>query len=191
DLALRLVHQLDDGHVLEEIDLPAVLVEARLELARRPERALRCLQDGRLDGLDEDLLVDALLLRDLIEDLAEARLRGGCSCDRCHDNFSVYLFFLRFATHHLRPPRFFGCGESSNTKLASATSSSGASIGLLSTSTRTRPSGAASSKPRSTRCPSGAGRRSFTRARRPANLAKSAAVRSGRSSPGELTSTFY
>jgi hypothetical protein len=60
-------------HVLKEIDLAAVLVEARLELARRPEGALRGFQDGRLDRLDEDLLLDPLLFRDLLEDLTEAR----------------------------------------------------------------------------------------------------------------------
>ena len=75
DLALGLGHLLDDGHVLEEVDLAGVLVEARLELAGRPEDALRGLQDGRLDRLDEDLLVDPLLLRDLLEDAPEARVR--------------------------------------------------------------------------------------------------------------------
>ncbi len=78
-------HGLDHGHVLEEVDLPGVLVEARLELAGRAEDALRGLQDRGLDRLDEDLLVDPLLLRDLIEDAAEARLRGRHRCHRCHD----------------------------------------------------------------------------------------------------------
>ena len=36
DLALGLVDLLDDGHVLEEVDLAGVLVEARFELAVGP-----------------------------------------------------------------------------------------------------------------------------------------------------------
>ncbi len=53
DLAVVVGRVVDDGHVLEEVDLAGVLVEARLELAVRPEDALRGLQDGLLDGLDE------------------------------------------------------------------------------------------------------------------------------------------
>ena len=56
-------HVFDDGHVLEQVDVAGVLVEARFELARRTERRLRRLEDRRLHRLDQDLLVDALLLR--------------------------------------------------------------------------------------------------------------------------------
>src|SRR6185369_14130217 len=75
DLPLRLAHGLDHGHVLEEVDLAGVLVEAGFKLTGRPEDALGGLEDRRLDSLDQDLLVDPLLFRDLLEDAAEARVR--------------------------------------------------------------------------------------------------------------------
>ncbi len=71
DFALRVGDFLDDGHVLEEVDVPAVLVETSLELPSRPEGGLRGLENGGLHRLDEDLLVDALLLGDLLDDAAE------------------------------------------------------------------------------------------------------------------------
>src|SRR5262249_17923165 len=92
DFAFGLDHVLDDGHVLKEVDLARVLVESSFELARRPEDALSGLQDRRFDRLDEDLLLDPLLLRDLLEDAAEARLRTRHRCHRCHD--SVFSCFV-------------------------------------------------------------------------------------------------
>ncbi len=70
DLAVGLSDLFDDGHVLEEIDVAALFVEAGFELAGRTERSLRCLQNGRLHRLDEHLFVDALLLGHLLDDRA-------------------------------------------------------------------------------------------------------------------------
>jgi hypothetical protein len=56
DLAVVVGHVVDHGHVLEEVDLAGVLVEARLELAVGAEDALRGLEDRLFDGLDEAVL---------------------------------------------------------------------------------------------------------------------------------------
>jgi hypothetical protein len=81
DLALGERHRLDDGHVLEEIDVAGVRVVPGLELAVRAERRLRGLQDRRLHGFDQNLLVDALLLGHLLDDCAETV--GRAECMRC------------------------------------------------------------------------------------------------------------
>ena len=64
NLAVFVRDVVDDGHVLEEVDLAGFLVEARFELAIRSEHALGRLEDRLFDGLDEPRLVDPLVLRD-------------------------------------------------------------------------------------------------------------------------------
>ena len=82
DLALRFLDRFHHGHVLEEIDVTRVGIEARLELARWPERGLRGLEDRCLHRLDEDLLVDALFLGDLLDNAAEIDVEARSV--RCH-----------------------------------------------------------------------------------------------------------
>ena len=74
DLAVVVGHVVDHGHVLEEVDLAGVLVEARLELAVRAEHALRRLEDGLFDRLHEARLVDPLVLRDHLDRLEEGEV---------------------------------------------------------------------------------------------------------------------
>ena len=99
DLALGLGDRLDDGHVLEEVDLAGLFVEARLELARRAEGALRRLEDGRFDGLDEDLLVDALFFRDLLQDEAEVGFGTGRGGLCGHDGMPLSVSLVCRASH--------------------------------------------------------------------------------------------
>ena len=106
----------DHGHVLEEVDLPGVLVEAGLELAVRAEGALRGLEDGCLDRLDQDLLVDALVLGDHFDGREEADIGALRSGLGCHGHF-LETFFLPG----------FGAGPNSKTRLAFSTSSRGTS----------------------------------------------------------------
>ena len=154
DLALRLGHGLDHGHVLEEVDLAGVVVEPGLELAGGTEDALRGLEDGRLDRLHEDLLLDPLLFRDLLEDAAEAAVGARHRCHRCHDSFSLLIRLRRPGGARrglaLRVLPFgaalglalaLGSAISSKTRLASATSANGTSMRLPSTTTATAPLG--------------------------------------------------
>ena len=53
---------------LENLDLPDIGVVLSLEGPLRSERLLGRRHHGRLDGFDEDLLVDALFLRHLLDD---------------------------------------------------------------------------------------------------------------------------
>jgi hypothetical protein len=76
DLALRVLHVLDDRHVLEEIDVARVAVEARLELPGHPEGPLRGREDRLLHGLDQDAGFDALLFADLLDDGVERNARA-------------------------------------------------------------------------------------------------------------------
>ena len=67
----RIGHDRED---LEEIDLPLVLVVAGLQVPLHPEVALRGAADGLLEDLDEPGAVDALVLRDLVEDEVEVHV---------------------------------------------------------------------------------------------------------------------
>ena len=58
---------LDHRAKLEELDLAALLVEARLDLLLGPELAARRLLHRLLEGLDDGGLVDALVLGDLVD----------------------------------------------------------------------------------------------------------------------------
>src|SRR5690606_16535038 len=80
DLPLRVFDLLDDGHVLEQIDVAVVFVEPRLELTRWPERRLGSLENRSLHRFDEDLLFDALFLGDLLDDASEIDVEASC----CH-----------------------------------------------------------------------------------------------------------
>ena len=80
DLAVVVGHVVDDGHVLEEVDLAGVLVEAGLELAVGAEDALGGLEDGLFDRLDEARLVDPLVLRDHLDRLKEGEIAGPVCC---------------------------------------------------------------------------------------------------------------
>ncbi len=73
DLAAGVVDLLHDRHVLEEVDPPCFLVEARLDLAGRPERPLGGRQDGLLGGLHQDPGIDPLVLADLLDDVLEGK----------------------------------------------------------------------------------------------------------------------
>jgi hypothetical protein len=76
DLALRVLHILDDRHVLEQVDVARVAVEARLELAGHSEGPLRSGEDRLLHGLHQDAGLDALLLADLLDDGVERNARA-------------------------------------------------------------------------------------------------------------------
>ncbi len=94
DFALGLAHFFDDRHILKEVDLTGLVAETRFQLARRPERALGSLQNGGLDGVDEDLFVDPFFFGDLFEDEAEVGLSSGRDGLRCHEGASQCLFCL-------------------------------------------------------------------------------------------------
>src|SRR5690606_251867 len=63
-------------HVLEEVDGPGFLVEARFELAVLPKCRLRGFEDRRFHGFDEHSAVDALFLGDLLHDVAKICLES-------------------------------------------------------------------------------------------------------------------
>ena len=85
DFAVVVCHVVDDGHVLEEVDLPAVLVEASFELPVGAEHALGGLEDRLFDRLDQASLVDPLVLRDHLDGLKEGQIAGaGLLLLDCH-----------------------------------------------------------------------------------------------------------
>jgi hypothetical protein len=72
DLAVLVGRIVHDRHVLEQVDLARVFVEARLELPHRAEHALGRFEDRLLHRLDEPRLVDAFVFRDHLDGLHEA-----------------------------------------------------------------------------------------------------------------------
>jgi hypothetical protein len=82
NLALRLRDVLHHPHVLEEIDRARLGVVLRFELSGWTECRLRRLENGRLHRLDQDGLVDAFLLGDLIDDQAQIAYQVRSLC--CH-----------------------------------------------------------------------------------------------------------
>ena len=73
DLVLGILDLLDDGLDLEQLDLADLGVELRLDLLLVAEGLLGRRQHRLLEGLDDDLAVDALLLAHLLDDAVEIR----------------------------------------------------------------------------------------------------------------------
>jgi len=71
DLRIGVLDLVDDGHVLEELDLADLLVELRLDLAMGAEHLLCGRLDGGLQRFDQDLALDALVFADLVDHLVE------------------------------------------------------------------------------------------------------------------------
>ena len=76
DLAFLVIHLLDDGHELIQLDVTLVGVVAGFEVAAGAERVLGGLEDRRFDRFDEGALLDALLFGDFLENLVEVDLGG-------------------------------------------------------------------------------------------------------------------
>jgi hypothetical protein len=71
DLLLLVLDLLDHRHPLDEVDVARLLVVAGLQLAADAELTLRRRHDGLLHRLDEDLLIEALLATDLLDDVVQ------------------------------------------------------------------------------------------------------------------------
>ncbi len=69
DLAILVIDLVDHGHVELQIDRPRLLVERGLEVTLGAELAFGGRENGLLDGLDEDLGLDALVGADLVDDI--------------------------------------------------------------------------------------------------------------------------
>jgi hypothetical protein len=67
DLALRVRDLLHDLTKLEQLDLAELVVEASLDLTLLAELAASGLLHGLFDGANDDVLVDALVLGDLLD----------------------------------------------------------------------------------------------------------------------------
>ena len=76
DVATAHARLLGDNAYLKQVDLPALLVKLRLELALQAEDLLRGSQDGLLESLDKDLLIDPFVLPYLLEHHRKVRLHG-------------------------------------------------------------------------------------------------------------------
>ena len=66
-LGRRVGDLLDDGLDLEQLDFADLGIEARLDIAVGPERAPRRRMHHLLDRVDDDRLVDAFFLADLLD----------------------------------------------------------------------------------------------------------------------------
>jgi hypothetical protein len=76
DLALRVVHLLDDRHVLEEVDVARVAVEARLELAVGAEGRLAAVRIACSMVSTRTLASMPFSLADLLDDGVERNARA-------------------------------------------------------------------------------------------------------------------
>jgi hypothetical protein len=95
DLGLGVVHLFHHRHVLVEIDLPGLRVVGRLEVAVGAEDLVGRRLDGALDGVDQDVAGDVLLLGHHVQGHLEGHV--------------VHRFTLWSATAAAAPPRADAC----------------------------------------------------------------------------------
>src|SRR6185503_3479831 len=210
--ALDRVILIDHVHDQEQVDRAGLRVELRFHLAVHPEGALGRGQDRLLERVDQHALVDVLVAAHLLEDHVQLGFHG-YPCSLFSASAAVSSAARRIAGSGSRcfwlarcpgllcgAPRSaarpkpllpFMTASQSGTSLACSMSSSGRRYGApshsISTSLPSTPRRIPLKLRRSpvARC---SGIASWILASLPAKCAKCAAVRSGRSMPGELTS---
>ena len=154
-----------------------------------PNDALRGLEDRLFDRLDEARLVDPLVLRDHLDRLKEGEVAGRSAA------VGLPCVFLRCFLCVRGRRQCFLCSlpplaPNSKTRRARLDAASGTSWTRAPSMTRTLAVGDAVEQSRRRRAPAAARAesRSLSLAFFPAKRTKSRSVRSGRSTPGELTS---